>query len=44
VIECFLGITHVRNTIAAKLKKTIDSVLSRHNLNITDCEDKDSNM
>jgi hypothetical protein len=33
VIEHFLGIAHVSNTTAVELKKTIDSVLSRHNLN-----------
>jgi hypothetical protein len=35
VIERFLGIAHVSNTTAAELKKTIDSVLSRHNLSIS---------
>jgi uncharacterized iron-regulated protein len=35
VIQHFLGIAHVSNTTAAELKKTIDSVLSRHNLNIS---------
>ena len=34
VIECFLGIAHVNNTTTAELKKTIDSVLSIHNLSI----------
>jgi hypothetical protein len=32
VIKRFLGIAHVSNTTAAELKKTIDSMLSRHNL------------
>jgi hypothetical protein len=35
VIERFLGIAHVSNTTAVELKKTIDSVLSRHNLSIS---------
>jgi hypothetical protein len=35
VIEYFLGITYVCNTTAVELKKTIDSVLSRHNLSIS---------
>ncbi|XP_059429097.1 uncharacterized protein LOC132162896 [Corylus avellana] len=35
VIECFLGITLVSSTTAAELKKTINSVLSKHNLNIS---------
>jgi hypothetical protein len=35
VIERFLGIAHVSNTTTAELKKTIDSVLSRHNLSIS---------
>ena len=35
VIECFLGITHVSNTTTAELKKTIDAMLSRHNLSIS---------
>jgi hypothetical protein len=35
VIEHFLGIAHVSNTTAVELKKTIDSVLSRHNLSIS---------
>ncbi|XP_059461961.1 uncharacterized protein LOC132190954 [Corylus avellana] len=34
-IERFLGITHVRNITTVELKKTIDSVLSRHNLSIS---------
>ena len=32
MINRFLGIAHVGYTIATELKKTIDSVLSRHNL------------
>jgi len=35
VIEHFLGITHVSNTTAAVLKKTIKSVLNKHHLNIS---------
>jgi hypothetical protein len=35
VIERFLGIAHVSNTTTAELKKTIDSVLSKHNLSIS---------
>jgi hypothetical protein len=35
VIEHFLGIAHVSNTTVAELKKTIDSVLSKHNLSIS---------
>jgi hypothetical protein len=35
VIEYFLGITYVCNTTTVELKKTIDSVLSRHNLSIS---------
>ena len=35
VIERFLGITHVCNTTAIELKKTIDSMLSNHNLSIS---------
>jgi hypothetical protein len=35
VIERFLGITHVRNTIVAELKRTIDSMLIKHNLSIS---------
>jgi hypothetical protein len=35
VIKRFLGITHVCNTPAVELKKTIDSVLSKHNLSIS---------
>jgi hypothetical protein len=35
MIEHFLGITHVRNTIAAELKRTIDSMLIKHNLSIS---------
>jgi hypothetical protein len=34
VIEHFLGITHVNNTTTAELKRTIDSVFSRHNLSM----------
>ena len=34
-LNIFLGIIHVSNTTAVELKKTIDSVLSRHNLNIS---------
>jgi hypothetical protein len=33
-LNIFLGITHVSNTTAAELKRTIDSVLSKHNLSI----------
>jgi hypothetical protein len=35
VIECFLRITHVSNTTATVLKKTIESVLNKHNLSIS---------
>ena len=35
VIERFLGITHVHNTTTVELKKTIYSMLSRHNLSIS---------
>jgi hypothetical protein len=35
VIERFVGITHVCNTTSVELKKTIDSVLSKHNLSIS---------
>ncbi|XP_059455244.1 uncharacterized protein LOC132185494 [Corylus avellana] len=35
VMERFLGITHVSTTTVAELKKTIDSVLSKHNLSIS---------
>ena len=35
VIERFLGIAHVSNTTTVELKKTIDSVLNRHNLSIS---------
>jgi len=35
VIERFLGITHVSNTIAAVLKRTIESVLNKHHLSIS---------
>jgi hypothetical protein len=35
VIEPFLGIAHVSNTTTAELKKTINSVLNRHNLSIS---------
>ncbi|XP_059451114.1 uncharacterized protein LOC132181905 [Corylus avellana] len=35
VIECFLGITYVSNTIAVVLKMTIESVLSKHHLSIS---------
>jgi hypothetical protein len=34
VIERFLGSTHVSNTTAAVLKKTIESVLNKHHLSI----------
>ena len=35
MIEHFLGIAHVSNTTAVELKKTIDSLLSRHILSIS---------
>jgi hypothetical protein len=35
VIERFLRITHVSNTTATVLKKTIESVLNKHNLSIS---------
>jgi hypothetical protein len=35
VIERFLGITHVSNTTAAVLKRTIESVLNKHHLSIS---------
>jgi hypothetical protein len=35
VIERFLGITHVSNTTTVELKRTIDLVLSKHNLSIS---------
>ena len=35
VIERFLGNTHVRNTTVVELRKTIDSMLSKHNLSIS---------
>jgi len=35
VIERFLGITHVSNTTAVVLKKTIESVLNKHHLSIS---------
>jgi hypothetical protein len=35
VIEHFLGITHVSNTTTVVLKKTIESVLNKHNLSIS---------
>jgi hypothetical protein len=35
VIERFLGIAHISNTTVVELKKTIDSMLSRHNLSIS---------
>ncbi|XP_062147772.1 uncharacterized protein LOC133856740 [Alnus glutinosa] len=35
VIEFFVGITHVSNTIAVVLKRTIESVLNKHHLSIS---------
>jgi hypothetical protein len=35
VIERFLGITHVSNTTAAVLKKTIELILNKHHLSIS---------
>jgi hypothetical protein len=35
VIERFLGITHVSNTTTTGLKRTIDTMLSKHNLSIS---------
>jgi hypothetical protein len=35
VIEHFLGITHVSNTTATVLKRTIESILNKHNLSVS---------
>jgi hypothetical protein len=35
VIECFLDIVHVKNTIALSLKEAIEILFSIHGLNIS---------
>jgi hypothetical protein len=35
VIECFIGIVHIKNTIALSLKETIEALFSKHRLSIS---------
>lgn len=35
VIECFIGIVHIKNTIALSLKETIEALFSKHRLTIS---------